>query len=507
MLKSEKGIALVAVIVFTLILAIMGFSVISMTNGEIVLTRENANITKAFYLAEAGLEIFNARLVSGKIRSIEETVLGEGSYRVDYYPYADPCAVATGRVGNQEKSIRVSVGFLAPPYECSIYAANLSGEEWNLMLRGQGNPISVYGGEYGGRDIINGNIFADGDVDLYQESSVNPSPAPNTYELNGDVNATGNVNLYDSASISGEITEDASPEISPDLVGMNYAVNNTHNVSQIFTDEGISRGYLPGGHELRNVFVKNPLDRGTECTSTTGNDYFLEPASITGGGTYKEARTPLHLGNDRVYYVDWDVWVHNKTTYGFKVDGKVTIVVTGDIHISDNMLYADSSSMLGLVALGKYDDSGQLVSGGNVYFGDPRYGTMYTISGMMFAANDFLYNTDAITGKPGEPTSGFTVTGNLSALNRVSIERDWYTKSISRWSSERRPAHYDSTTSQWVDSETGDVLTSTQISTLKHYQMIINYDERVRTPDTQPPRLPRGAGSIFAGLTNWEEVQ
>jgi hypothetical protein len=249
--------------------------------------------------------------------------------------------------------------------------------------------------------------------------------------------------------------------------------------------------------------VKNPSNRATECGSTTGNDYFLEPASgFSNANGDKHGDTPLHLGNNRVYYVDGDVWVHSKTTYGFKVDGKVTVVATGNIHICDNMEYKDSSSMLGLVSLGKYDGSGQLTSGGDFFFGDPIYGTMYTISGMMFAANDFLYNTAVATRKPEEPTSGFTVTGNLSALNSVSIERDWYTDATNN----RRPASYNPQTSQWADSETGTVLTSQQISTLRHYQMIINYDDRVRNRDTQPPSLPKGVGLIFSGITNWKEL-
>lgn len=36
--------------------------------------------------------------------------------------------------------------------------------------------------------------------------------------------------------------------------------------------------------------------------------------------------------------------------------------------------------------------------------------------------------------------------------------------------------------------------------------MIVNYDDRVRTPSTQPPGLPRGGLKIFAGYSNWEEV-
>jgi len=502
--STRKGIALVAALAFTLILTILGFSVLIVASNEITLTRKDINKTKAFYLAEAGLEVLTANLSSGNFASIGETALGEGSYRVDFNTNgSEPCAIATGVAGGKVERIQVTMSFLAPPYECGIYAGGLSGGEWTLMLRGTGNPVSSGGREYGGKDIINGNIFVDGDVALYQESRVNPAPAPNTYELNGDVNATGNVNRYDSATVSGEITQGAEPQDPPDLVGMNYAVKNTHNVSQIFTAAGVSSGHLPVGNELRDVFEKNPTDRGTECSSTTGNDYFFEPVSgFSNTRGSKHGDTPLHAGNDRVYYVDGDVWVHSKTTYGFKMDGKVTIVATGNIHICDNIEYADTSSMLGLVALGKYDASGHRTSGGDFFFGDPVYGTMYTISGMMFAANDFLYNSAIATRKPEEPTSGFTVNGNLSALNSVSIERDWYTKT----GSERRPARYNPATGQWVDAGTGAVLTSTQIGTIKHYQMIINYDDRVRDRDTQPPGLPRGVGFIFGGLSNWEEL-
>jgi hypothetical protein len=161
--------------------------------------------------------------------------------------------------------------------------------------------------------------------------------------------------------------------------------------------------------------------------------------------------------------------------------------------------------MLGLVALGKYNENGDLVSGGNVYFGDPRYGTMYVVSGMMFAANDFLFNNDTTSHQPTEPQTGFIVNGNLAALNRVSIERDWYTKGKGQ-EKENRPARFDSGTDQWIDSLTGDVLTPSQINTLRHYQMIINYDERVRKQATRPRGLPRGEGAIFNGIINWQEL-
>ncbi|MBN1391919.1 MAG: pilus assembly PilX N-terminal domain-containing protein [Sedimentisphaerales bacterium] len=501
MLKPKKGIALVAALIFTLVLTILGFSVLIVASNEIILTRSAANKAKAFYLAEAGLEVFKARISMGNGADIEETSLGEGTYHVECYVDEDPpYAISTGTVDGQVKRIRVEVTFLAPPYECGIYAGGLAGLAWTLILSGTGNPTPVSGGEYNGKDIVNGNVFVDGDVVLRQQSSVNPAPLPNTFELEGDVNATGTVSSYDTSTIAGDTFEGSDPQDPPDLLGMNYAVNNTHNVAQYFADAGVTSGYLPSGNTLRNVFAINPSNMVAECATTPGNDYFLTPSTGFIGGNWKTAPTSLNVGDNRVYYVDGDVWVHSKSTFGFTLRGKATIVATGNIHLCDNIVYADTNSMLGLVALGNYED-GNLVSGGNVYFGDPVYGTMYTFSSMMFAANDFLYNTDPISATSAEPTSGFTITGNLAALNQVSIERDWYTKG-----SERRPARYDPATGKWYDSRDGTELTEPQIGTIKHYQMIVNYDDRVRSRQTQPPGLPRGVGLIFSGLSNWEEL-
>jgi hypothetical protein len=469
---------------------------------EILLTQKELDSTKAFYAAEAGLADLTTRLCNKQFENIADTALEEVSYRVDcYYDKDPPYAISTGKARKEEKKIKVELSFLASPYERAVYAGNSTGEKWMFTIRGQGNPQAVGGGEVGGRDIVNGNVFVNGDATLYEESSVNPSLGVNPYT--GDVDSTGKTNVLDSASVSGTVSEGVAQEENPSLTGMNYEVNNTHNVSKIFADAGIDWGRLPSGNELYNVMVKNPTDRGSECASTTGDDYFLEPASVSGGGDQKDARTPLHLGDNRIYYVEGDVWVHHKSTYGFLVDGKVTIVATGDIHISDNIKYADSESLLGLVALGQYDSEGRLLSGGNIWFGDPRFGTTYTVSALMFAADSFLYNTDSVSGGTEEPETGFSIYGNLNALNQVTIERDWYDDD---GTGTARPAYFDASNNQWVDMKTRAALTAVEIEGLRHYQMKITYDDRVRTQDTQPPGLPKGKGTIFGGLKYWEEL-
>lgn len=156
--------------------------------------------------------------------------------------------------------------------------------------------------------------------------------------------------------------------------------------------------------------------------------------------------------------------------------------------------------MLGLVALGKYDNNGNLTSGGNIYFGDPTYGTLYEFSAMMFAANNFTYNMTMTGAWSTEPSSGFIIDGSFAAVNQVSVVRNWYTNGTTA-----KPATYNASTGKWVDAQTGTALTASQKSGMRHYQMIVNYDERVRNPESRPPGLPKGGTKIFAGFTKWEE--
>jgi len=433
--------------------------------------------------------------------------LGYGNYRVWLYDTADPpYAITRGRAGPAERYVRVNLVYLASPYEETVFGGNNSGVPWVLNLSGTGNPDS---NDRGGRDIINGNVFVNGDLYMTGDSEVNAAPPPNTYNLDGDAEVTGGITVDGSATIDGSQMPGASPRSTPDLLAMDYPNNNTFDISQVFDDLGITSGYLPVGHPLRDVVVKNPGSRSAECASTPGDDFFFEPRSVSNlGANDKQARTPLELGDGSVYYVDGDVWFNSHITYGFEVDGQATIVASSDIHVSDNLKYKDSSSLLGLVALGEYDVGGNLDGGGDIYFGDPEYGTLYTVDAFMFAGNNFLYNTRSNTGGQEEPETGFEVFGNFAAINQVIINRDWYREDGASWFAKRRAAKFDPNTGGgvWRDALTDEALSPMEISGLRHYQMQVTYDERIWNPDTQPPGLPRGSGSIFGDMIGWEEI-
>ena len=496
--RSRYGAVLIGVVFFFALIVIIGVTALRLATTEAIMAERELQRHEAFYLAEAGLARATAQMFQQDFRDIDQTDFGAGTYEVTIDTSAEPpVAIATGRVGTVLKQIQVALTFLARPYEEGIYACNTTGSDFIMMLRGQGTNA----------DMVYGDVLVHGDVALYEESQVNPPTGSNPHGLQGDVDATGVINTFDSAGISGSENEEVALPDNPDLVGMDYHLRNTYNVSQIFDSQGASQR-LDSDHELYNVVMKNPSNRVTECASTAGDDFFFEPASGFSSGTQTSGGTPLALGDKTVYYVDGNVWFHSPRTYGFILDGQSTIVATGNIYICDNTEYANTDSLLGLVALGNYNSADQLTSGGNIYFGDPRFGTTYSVSALMFAANDFLYNTDSVTDTAQEPKTGFSIYGNLAALNHVSINRDWYTDTST---GRARPAVLAPTAAnpdvpQWMDLETGELLTGPEIDSIRHYQMKVHYDDRVRDPDTQPPLLPEGGGRIFAGLARWQEL-
>lgn len=503
-LRNQAGMALGMVMVIVLAVSVLGVALISASTMSAVETSRYLNSVKAFWLAEAGIQRFDKRAFAGIWSPFSDTSVGAGGIQVTLFSNAiPPYAESVGSVQGDIQRIRVEFQYLAHSYQHAIFAANNSGVPWTFSLRGIGSPAMVSGHERSGRDVVMGNIYADGDVVLYEQSMVSNAPAPNSYLLMGDVEATGIIALSNAATIRGSRYENVAEIPAPDLVVMNYASNNTWNIRREFQNARVTSGNLPSGHPLRNVVVINPSDRTAENRSTPGDDFYFEPINANNNGaTQKEAKTPLALGVNQTYYVDGNVWFHNLDVYGFAIDGTATIAATHDIHISDNLKYSTTNSLLGLVSLGRYDATGHLQSGGNVYFGDPEYGTTYTVDAFMFAANDFCYNISANTPtRQEEPTTGFQVYGNYAAMNQVRVFRDWYTGSGGD-----RSAWYDPSTNRWRDVLTSAMLSSSQTNTLRHYQMTVKYDERIRNQSTQPPRLPRqqsGAGSLYGGITRW----
>lgn len=195
-----------------------------------------------------------------------------------------------------------------------------------------------------------------------------------------------------------------------------------------------SRGYElvydDNGDRVDDYFLEDPTDSYYHSYDT-GNS--IDGTSQT-APSYIDVQ-PEH--NEKVYYVDGNVYIHGTPTwsYRFKDPGtKITIVANGNITISDEFYYNaeydenldrddmdstvvnNASDVLCLIALKNPSCTN---NSGNIYIGDPAKGTGGSIHAMMYAENDFIDNNIGGSGQ-----SFISIYGNMAAGGELAIHRD-----------------------------------------------------------------------------------
>jgi hypothetical protein len=305
----------------------------------------------------------------------------------------------------------------------------------------------------------------------------------------GDVYSGGSVAVTGTASVDGTIrAEDeitgASGETGvsqpvPDIAAMNYPTTADYNVAALFSGASYKSNTLGGSayqvpqKNPAHIFRKNPSDRSADTSGTVKNDYFLEdpyqpmhtdpksngsdPCPIVLTGTNG---TPGTNANHKVYYIDGNLWVHNKNVFSFQLQHKepngvqVTFVAKGNIYFSDNIYYQDNQND-GIAFIAMKDTA--VKDSGNIYFGDPVFGTLEVMHAFMYAENNFYDKNLSATG-----SAQVSVYGNMTAGNQVNINRD-YGK--------------------------------------QHSKLTVNYDNRISVGDLDMPGLPRTDDEGGAGYT------
>ncbi|MEE8469383.1 MAG: hypothetical protein V3T22_13065, partial [Planctomycetota bacterium] len=214
----------------------------------------------------------------------------------------------------------------------------------------------------------------------------------------------------------------------------------------VFDSLGGNAWQLPEANPA-HIFRVNPSDRRTEFQSTKKNDFFLEdpyePVHVDRNQNGKDAShitlsgtmgRPGPNGSGLVYYIDGNLWIHNKKSFSFKFftqqdeSTKVTFVVSGNIYFSDN-LFLMNQNKDGVAFVAIKDET--VKDSGNIYFGDPTFGTLKHMSAFMFAENNFYDNNLDASG-----SSDVSVLGNMTAGNQILINRDYgrrHTKLTVEW--------------------------------------------------------------------------
>ncbi len=432
---------------------------------------------KALYVAEAGIAESVVTLVAA-VEAGEAIPLGMGnenapmelaggsywSQIVDNGDDSYTIRVRASAEGNARAlEIRMTPG-AESAFDHAIFAGNSSGDpNYSLSLGGVGSQA----------DGIDGNIYSGGAIDVNADADVN-----------GDLVATNGITTPSGSTGSTGISK---PIL--DIASMDYAINNDVDVAAIFSADGYSANSGLGGNALQvpeespaHIFRLNPSDRPSEINGTAKDDYFLEDPyeavkafnSVFGNGheisLSGTGGNPGVNGNELVYYIDGNLWIHNAPMGGmrFGSDGagtKVTFVINGNLYVSDDVvLDDDANDALAFIAVSDPNEP----DSGNIYLGDPRWGTLELMNAYLYAENNFYDNNLSSNG-----SSEVVLNGNMTAGNHVDIQRDY------------------------VDSH-GNV---------EHSRLEVNFDDRLSQGTIQLPGLPDavlGLGGLKVAY--WSEV-
>jgi len=466
--SSRSGFALVAA-AFT-IAAVASLATVMMAVG--VRTQceleSRRSAGSAFYLAEAGLtEAIDAVRFATREGQKVPTQLGAptkphglqaGSYWATIVDHGDGTFTlrSTGQASGGRRAVEATLVDFGPrPFDNAVYAGNSSGDPL-YMLELSGQAVQA--------DSVVGDIYSGAGVHVKDDATVS-----------GQVRAVG--------SIVGATGFQGPPQPLPDIAGMNYDAIHDIDVAGAFAaatyqsnPAGGSAWELPVD-EPAHIFRKNPSDRSKEFNSTLKDDYFLEdphePVHIdpkqNGSDAYHITLTgdgnPGPKSNEKVFFIDGNLWLHNLSSYSLKfyTNGqytRVTFVVKGNVYFSDNLFYQNKmKDGVAFIAMKDPNDP----DSGNIYFGDPEFGTLREMHAFMYAENDFYdYNLDA------SGSAEVHVHGAMTAGNLVDIQRDYKGQ---------------------------------------HSRLSVNFDDRLAQGDITLPGLPPfiGGGSQLI-VASWREV-
>jgi hypothetical protein len=457
--RARRGsAAIVALVAVTVLVGLCGamLMIASRTSGESGSAVDRHQATAA---AHAGLAEAMVRIAAGNTSSDglgtpdEPLAFGGGTYwvEVDADEDAGTCTVtAFADVRGDRDALQALLSGGSPDiYDHALFAGNTSGDPlYALKL----------GGLRAQADQVNGDVYSGGGVAVSGNAAVH-----------GDNRAQDD--------ITGASGESGVSQPVPDIAAMDYPNTADFKVDQLFASASYKSNALGGKawqvaeSSPAHIFRKNPSDRSGDWNATEKQDYFLEdpyePVRTDSNSTGADA-CPLSLsgisgepgvnGNHKVYFIDGNLWIHNKNVFSFKIKHaeqngiQVTFVARGNIYFSDNVFYQNTQT--DGVAFIAMKDSG-VEDSGNIYFGDPVYGTLEQMHAFMYAENNFIdKNLNA------QGSAEVAVYGNMTAGNKVDIQRDYGSQ---------------------------------------HSKLTVNYDARISLGSLEMPGLPRGNGGAGDG--------
>jgi len=437
---NQKGQVLIIVIAIVAALTVYGISLLKLTDPELKISKRQIDSTKAFYIAEAGMErVFYYIKRDGGIDNItffERSVpFGGGTYTISktVIAFNKWTIKSAGKYNNSTRRIQVnveveniSVWNNAICGGSGMTEAIISGNaEFNgsLHILGEGllaNDIAINLG--GGAGV--GNNYKDMDPDLLSRVPSLPTTTFNGEEvefLNAKLRVKhGKVKLSGNAYIGKEdVPDNAYKETLQGVYTADRFTDDT-NVNNVFSDNGIENGY-----DLNDVDIVFPSlnDSYTDPETSQYYEKYLYYLTANGNGlevpvseisadtsdfTYSDPVESTY--ENAVNYIDWNqkdgiltikgiIWIDSDDglTIG-KSESKETIIFTGkgtlvsansgaDISIHDHLLANKTFPTI---------DSLGLISAGDINVATEKGDANLNVMGAFYAEDTIrmAYQTD-----------------------------------------------------------------------------------------------------------------
>lgn len=465
-IESQRGTVLMVAMILVLLLAGLAMAYVAITGRQAASAYVSYKSDRALYLAEAGLAdaMFDfEKGGTGDLTTPQSGMCG-GTYTTTAVSVGTDTLVMTSHATfvDTERTVEiVAYNGAHPIFRHAVFAGDSSDDpDYALEFGGVDD-----GANQRWQDEVTGDVYSGEDIVIADDA-----------EIDGQLRAEGEI-------VGGTGTYGALP--IPDIAGMDYPNNHDVNVNQQFDEFGYSTsvdGYGTGDavpeDNSAHIFNKNPSDRQTECNMTPGDDFFLEDV-YEHCQAYNTRLSVAPGGNDQVYFVEGDLWIHNKNTYSFQLknpDSHITIVVQGSIHIADDFHYHnDVKSGVALIAIMAPDDPNGEYSG-NIYIGDPAFGTVQEINAFLYAENNFI---DENLDEGG--SAEFFINGIMSAGNHIAMNRDFVGSGY------------------WQGAYPNRTWVPTDEEGTHHSKMVIELDDRIFTGELILPGLPE----IDPGTGQW----
>lgn len=452
---ARRGTALLLVTLVILMLSGLALAALSTASIRSQTALSDLGRAQALDAAESGVALTMERLMASEGAALDPDAEGSvtaapitytlkgGSVTVttsvvdkDGQAAVRVLAAATVAAGGATSAARTVEVFLGPTDHEAFYKAVFIGNERDIpdyvthFGPGNGNPRAPANDKGGpprkdrdwdeskhqnNADYIDGDVYVNGTIQVTGQSNVF-----------GDLDATGAVV---GRPVSGNTSEGVKKITPPDLAAQDY-----DGQADLIVEEGDS---LPRwlGAEEKGSYYGSVLGK----SSAHDNPYF-HLGQEDGDLPFKES------DSGKLVVIKGNLWIHSTSTLVMQFPETeqgvhVTIVVEGNVFVADDVEYSgpndglliiakqrpDEESYTDLNGNYRYDDGepiigdasdgyqGSAEGSGNIFFGDPRFGTGGVTDGYLYAQNNVHLINQGTDGDYGSDDRVWGVRGFLSA--------------------------------------------------------------------------------------------